>query len=94
MPIDPPQVDRPSLIATARRVIRREADALGLLADAVGDPFADAIALMLRAEGRVIVSGMGKSGHVARKIAAPLPRPAHRRISSIRPRRATATWAC
>ena len=70
MPIDRPPLDRDALLTTARRVIRREADALVLLADAVGDGFADAIALMLRAEGRLIVSGMGKSGHVARKIAA------------------------
>ena len=63
-------IDRASLLATARRVIRREADALTLLADAVAEPFADAIALLVAAQGRVIVSGMGKSGHIARKIAA------------------------
>ena len=63
-------IDRASLLATARRVIRREADALALLADAVAEPFADAIALLVAAQGRVIVSGMGKSGHIARKIAA------------------------
>ena len=57
-------------IATGRRVIRREAEALGLLADTLGDSFADAVALILKAKGRVVVSGMGKSGHIARKIAA------------------------
>lgn len=55
---------------TARRVIRIEADALHLLADGIGDPFAQAVQLILDAPGRIIICGMGKSGHVARKIAA------------------------
>ncbi len=58
------------LLATARRVITQEADALTLLSASLDDSFARAIALILAAKGRVIVSGMGKSGHVARKIAA------------------------
>ena len=57
-------------IAIGRRVIRREADALEMLADALGRGFADAVALILKTQGRVVVSGMGKSGHIARKIAA------------------------
>lgn len=58
------------LLATGRRVIRREAEALTLLAETLGDSFAAAVTLLLQAKGRVIVSGMGKSGHVGRKIAA------------------------
>lgn len=54
----------------ARRVITREAEALTMLADGIGPSFAAAATLILAAEGRVIVSGMGKSGHIARKIAA------------------------
>jgi arabinose-5-phosphate isomerase len=54
----------------ARRVITREADALTMLAASIGPSFAAAANLILSAEGRVIVSGMGKSGHIARKIAA------------------------
>ncbi len=61
-----------TILATGRRVISREADALHLLAESVGDSFAAAAELMLGAKGRVIVSGMGKSGHIARKIAATL----------------------
>lgn len=61
-----------TFLATARRVIRIEADALGLLADGIGDPFASAVQVILDAPGRIIVCGMGKSGHVARKIAATL----------------------
>jgi arabinose-5-phosphate isomerase len=59
-------------IDTARRVIHTEADALKTLADTLGDAFADAVDLVLDTKGRVIVSGIGKSGHIARKIAATL----------------------
>ncbi|MDT1060714.1 KpsF/GutQ family sugar-phosphate isomerase [Paracoccus sp. CPCC 101403] len=57
---------------TARRVIRAETDGLLALSDSLGDSFDHAIGLILAAQGRVIVSGMGKSGHVGRKIAATL----------------------
>ena len=57
-------------LATGRRVIRREAEALDRLAGTLDDSFGRAVALLMQAEGRVIVSGMGKSGHIARKIAA------------------------
>jgi len=57
-------------IGTARRVIHREAEALSMLAEALGESFNAAARLILDAPGRVIVSGMGKSGHVGRKIAA------------------------
>lgn len=57
-------------LATGQRVIRREAEALAALAGALGDSFTAAVGLLMAARGRVIVSGMGKSGHVARKIAA------------------------
>ena len=61
-----------TFLEIARRVIRTEADGLRQLADGLGDEFALAVDMMLSAKGRVIVSGMGKSGHVARKIAATL----------------------
>lgn len=57
-------------LATARRVLDTEARALESLAAGLGDAFLAAVALIERATGRVIVTGMGKSGHVARKIAA------------------------
>ena len=62
--------DPDALIAAGRQVISTEADALQRLSASLGPAFADAATLILRAKGRVIVSGMGKSGHVARKIAA------------------------
>lgn len=57
-------------LATGRRVIRREAGALETLAQVLDDSFSKAVGLLMAAKGRVIVSGMGKSGHIARKIAA------------------------
>ncbi len=64
--------DPATFLAAGRRVIRREAEALTLLEGALDTGFADAVNLILQATGRVIVSGMGKSGHVGRKIAATL----------------------
>lgn len=57
---------------TARRVIAREAKALVDLADALDERFDEAVAKLLDARGRAIVTGIGKSGHIARKIAATL----------------------
>src|SRR5258708_14023566 len=57
-------------IAVARRVLAMEIDGLRALIDGLDGEFAAAIALIAAVQGRVIVTGMGKSGHVARKIAA------------------------
>ncbi len=59
-------------LAVGRDVIRMEAAALYQLADFIGDAFGQAVEMILDCRQRVIVSGIGKSGHVARKIAATL----------------------
>ncbi|HEY8571758.1 KpsF/GutQ family sugar-phosphate isomerase [Phenylobacterium sp.] len=56
--------------AVGRRVLAQEAEALAAQAEALGDDFARAVDLLFAAKGRIICTGMGKSGHVARKIAA------------------------
>ncbi|MFZ5750528.1 MAG: KpsF/GutQ family sugar-phosphate isomerase [Pseudomonadota bacterium] len=61
-----------SFLDTARRVIAIEAEGLAALSATLDDTFARAVETILAAEGRVIVSGMGKSGHIGRKIAATL----------------------
>src|SRR5574337_223905 len=66
----PPSPD--ATIALARRVLRIEAEALLALAERVGTEFVQAVDLLLRRQGRVIVCGIGKSGHIARKLAATL----------------------
>jgi arabinose-5-phosphate isomerase len=57
-------------IGAAQRVLRLEADSLHAMAQAVDESFVRAIDLLAATSGRVIVSGMGKSGHIGRKIAA------------------------
>ncbi len=58
------------VLATGQRVIQREAGALATLAEGLDENFSKAVGLLMAAKGRVIVSGMGKSGHIAHKIAA------------------------
>jgi arabinose-5-phosphate isomerase len=57
-------------IAVGRRVLAVEAEALRAQAAALDGGFAQAVDLLFQAKGRIICTGMGKSGHVARKIAA------------------------
>lgn len=59
-------------IDSGKSVIKQEAAALDLLADELDHNFDDAIRLLLKTEKRIIVTGIGKSGHVARKVAATL----------------------
>ena len=59
-------------LAAARRVLAAASGALSALAEALDGDFTRAVGLVLAAKGRIIVSGMGKSGHIARKIAATL----------------------
>ncbi|MFQ6103129.1 MAG: SIS domain-containing protein [Candidatus Glassbacteria bacterium] len=60
------------LIEKAKGVIRIEAHAVNSLYDRIGKEFLRAVELLYSARGRVIVSGLGKSGYVARKIASTL----------------------
>ena len=57
-------------IAVARRVLDLEARGLASLSAALESRFVEAVEIIEKAHGRIIVSGMGKSGHIARKIAA------------------------
>ena len=58
------------MIDFGKELIHDEARALDALADSLGDDFAAAVRLILNAKGKLIVSGLGKSGHIGRKIAA------------------------
>ena len=62
--------EQQTFLDTAKRVIRAEAAALDRLERVLDDSLSQAANLLLNAKGRVIVSGMGKSGHIGRKIAA------------------------
>ena len=64
--------DEAELLDRARAVIRAEAEAVASLAERVDETFLDAVRVVAGAGGRVIVSGVGKSGIIGRKIAATL----------------------
>ena len=59
-------------LTLARKVLQTEAAAVLALVDRLDDRFAEAVSLIVRCKGRVIVTGMGKSGIICRKIAATL----------------------
>lgn len=59
-------------LATGRSVLNTEGQALLSLSDALGPSFSAAVETLSGAKGRVIITGMGKSGHIGRKIAATL----------------------
>jgi arabinose-5-phosphate isomerase len=65
-------IDARRALALARDVLDTEARAIVALGERLGERFVAAVELMLHCEGRVVVSGIGKSGHVARKLAATL----------------------
>jgi arabinose-5-phosphate isomerase len=65
-------LDGAQLVRSARAVIATEARAIEVLHDRIDGRFLRACQLMFECQGRVVVSGMGKSGHIARKIAATL----------------------
>ena len=60
------------LIEIAKAVVQTEADSILMLKDRINQTFNDACQLMLSCQGKVILVGMGKSGHIAKKIAATL----------------------
>jgi arabinose-5-phosphate isomerase len=67
-----PQADDEQLLGSARRALGIEARAVEALASRLGPEFAQACRICLGCRGRLIVTGMGKSGHIAGKIAATL----------------------
>lgn len=69
-PTVPTNTSSGNALATARRVLSIESTAVAALSDRLGADFECAVNLILSSHGRVIVSGVGKSGHIARKIAA------------------------
>ncbi len=64
--------DTEAFLRTARQVVTDEARALDVLAGSLNEDFAEAVQMILQAPGRIIISGIGKSGHIGHKIAATL----------------------
>jgi arabinose-5-phosphate isomerase len=69
-PLATPPIDDATLAASGRRVLETEARGLEAVSDRINGDFSRACRLLLAGRGRVVCIGMGKSGHVARKIAA------------------------
>lgn len=65
-------MDKNNVISLARAVIETETQAALKLVDRIDENFISAIEIMLHCEGRIVVLGMGKSGHIGHKIAATL----------------------
>ncbi len=65
-------VDHEAILRRARAVIRTEAQAIAALESRIGASFVAAVSCILAAKGRVVVTGIGKSGHIGRKLAATL----------------------
>ena len=72
MQVDPALFSASQALALARKTFEIEAAAVLSLATRVGPEFGDAVGVMLACRGRVVVMGMGKSGHIGRKVAATL----------------------
>lgn len=62
----------PDIVTRARGILLHEADEIRQLADRIGNAFEAAVNMILHCRGRVVVTGMGKSGHIGGKIAATL----------------------
>jgi hypothetical protein len=67
---DPSYVPQHPDLEQARQVLELEAEAVSELAGRLGDEFLKAIDILFSCQGKVVVTGMGKSGHIASKIAA------------------------
>ena len=68
----PPVTRGREILAEARRVLRMEADAVAEIGERLGEGFVRAVELISATDGMVVVSGVGKSGLIARKVAATL----------------------
>ena len=84
-------VSEEGILNLGRQVLIEEADEVRALADRLGEPFVKAVKLLLSCKGRVVVSGIGKSGHIV-KSPRPwlLPEPPLSLCMPQKPR--TATW--
>ena len=83
-------VDPARALTLARDVLATEAAAITALSARLGAPFVAAVEMIINCRGRIVVSGIGKSGHIGRKLAATSRRPGRPRSSCTRRMRRTA----
>ena len=82
-------MNRENIVRLAQAVIETEADAVRALLSRIDDNFIKACEILYSCQGRVVVIGMGKSGHIGSKIAATLASTGTRHFLYIRQRPAT-----
>ena len=87
------QLDSKQAIQLAKAVIKEEASAVLDLADRIDDDFIAACKLLLNPAGRIVVLGIGKSGHIGRKMAATLASTGSPAFLLAQLKLHTATWA-
>lgn len=87
-------IDAPRALNLARAALDIEAAALRSMSERLNGAFTAVVQRILQLPGRVVVMGMGKSGHVGRKVAATLASTGTPAFSCILLRPVTATWAC
>ena len=81
-----------ALLNAGRQTLMLELQEASRLPERLGDDFVRAANIILHCEGKVVVSGIGKSGHIGKKSPQRLPVPAHRLFLSIRQKHCTAIW--
>lgn len=81
-----------ALLNFARETLEIELTEAQRLLTRLDDNFVQACELLLNCRGKAVISGIGKSGHIGKKIAASLVAPAPRRFSSIRRKPCMAIW--
>lgn len=80
------------LLNAGRQTLMLELQEASRLPERLGEDFVRAANTIIQCEGKVVVSGIGKSGHIGKRLPLRLPAPAHRHSSCIRPKRCTAIW--
>lgn len=80
------------IIELAKRTLRIESEALATMADAIDEELFSAVECIYASAGKLIVTGMGKSGHVGRKIAATLSSTGTPSLFCIRQRLVMVIW--
>ena len=83
-----------SFIKSAKRTIQLESEAIAKLAEQLNHDFSRACDLCLQCEGRIVVTGMGKSGHIASKIAATLASTGTPAFSCTQQKPHMVIWGC
>ena len=81
------------MLEQARQVLRMEAEAVLEQVERIDEHFKAAVEMIMACPGRTVITGMGKSGIIGRKMAATLPAPVRLLFTCTRQKEFTATWA-